>query len=456
MILLSFRFNRNWRLVLSVFAFLLANNTQAEPIGTAITYSGNLHFQSQPADGAFDFQFQLFNTETTGAAVADLVEVDNALVTQGSFTVELDFGSTPFNGEQLWLEISVREGSSIAGYTLLSPRQKLTAAPYAIHLIEKLPPSGEGGVDILFVVDNSSGMAEEQAVLTNSFGAFITALESAAGGTLPNVHIGVISTDMGVGPNNVLGCTSSGDHGALQSIPRGECTAPADAYISDFADTMDTRATNYAGGLADTFACIAELGTDGCGFEQPLEAVRRALNGTIPGNDGFLRNGSALAVIILTDEDDCSTSDTGMFDPSQDDILDPLGPFSSYRCFDFGVICNPDEPRIPGTKNGCISREFSPYMYGVQEYVTFLKSIKPENQLVVATIHGPNTPVSVQLDNGDLLLQPSCVSANGQADPGIRLATFTSQFPNNQVGTVCGGIAAALDQIALDIATALP
>ena len=330
------------------------------------------------------------------------------------------------------------------------------APPDAERLDAGPPPNA--GVDILFVVDNSGSMQEEQVALTGAFASFMNALETAAGGTLPDVHVGVVSTDLGAGPFNIAGCSGNGDNGALQSAPQGPCSPPDDAYISDIEISPGVRDTNYVGTIAETFECIAQLGIQGCGFEQPLESMRRALNGSVQGNDGFLRAGAALAVIILSDEDDCSTANTQMFDTSQDDLTDPLGPLASFRCFEFGVVCDPDDPRALGVKTDCVVREPSPYMYGTTEYVDFLKSLKPDSWLVVATIQGPTSPVDVQFqqDNLAVRLEPSCTTGDGSAVPGIRLATFSSQFLHDHQGLVCGGIPAALDQIALDIAAALP
>ena len=91
-------------------------------------------------------------------------------------------------------------------------------------------------VDILFVIDNSGSMAEEQASLAQNFNRFINVLENIEGG-LPNVHIGVISTDVGAGPFGIQGCTGNGDNGSLQSAPQvGGCSPPSGAYIQDIDD----------------------------------------------------------------------------------------------------------------------------------------------------------------------------------------------------------------------------
>ena len=68
--------------------------------------------------------------------------------------------------------------------------------------------------------------------------------------------------------------------------------------------------------MPTAFGCIAAVGSAGCGFEAPLEAVYRVL--TTPAiNPGFLRDDALLVVILMTDEDDCSAPpDTTLFDPS--------------------------------------------------------------------------------------------------------------------------------------------
>ena len=138
-------------------------------------------------------------------------------------------------------------------------------------------------IDVLFVIDNSLSMAEEQQTLIENFPKMIEAL-TPADGIVPDLHIGVVSTDVGVGMHGARHCDATGDEGRLQNRRRRvDCNAPSDPFIKDYAGTRRERLTNYEGAdLSATFACIAELGTDGCGFEQPLESMRRALDGTLP------------------------------------------------------------------------------------------------------------------------------------------------------------------------------
>ena len=288
---------------------------------------------------------------------------------------------------------------------------------------KEVPVQINRNLDILFVIDNSGSMREEQASLVANFNRFINVLDNIEGG-LPNVHIGVVSTDIGAGPYGIMGCTGNGDNGILQNAPvGGACDTPGpERYIVDIAnDDGVTRTNNYTGTLADTFSCISELGTTGCGFEQPLEAMRRALNGSNAQNAGFLRDDAFLAVIIISDEDDCSAEQVSMFDsdPSLDNVNSNLGPLTSFRCFEFGVECTPDAPRTAGPRQDCATRLNSQYMYNIDEYANFLKTLKEDpGQIIVAGIIGNPSPVTVGTKDNEPTLDASCTSASGDADPG--------------------------------------
>jgi hypothetical protein len=116
------------------FVFLLATaGTSAAPVGTSFTYQGELRFQGSPANAPFDFEFALYDVETGGVPLATSLVADQT-VTQGLFSVEIDYTEVPFVASATyWIEVRVREGSSIGTYQPLLPRQKVTPAPYAIN-----------------------------------------------------------------------------------------------------------------------------------------------------------------------------------------------------------------------------------------------------------------------------------------------------------------------------------
>jgi hypothetical protein len=311
---------------------------------------------------------------------------------------------------------------------------------------KKIPVQINRNVDILFVIDDSGSMREEQDSLLDNFGNFIGVLQNIEGG-LPNVHIGVISTNVGA-VDGVSLCGGTGDDGVLKTA----AALDGDRFIVDVEDGGGGRTTNYAGSLTEAFADLANLGIEGCGFEAPLESMRLALNGSKSENAGFLRDDAFLAVIFITDEDDCSVRDRQAFfgDP-QAGVNDPLGPFSSFRCFEFGIQCSGDDPRSFGSKDECIPRANSPYLYDVQEYIDVLKEVKDQNLIIVGGISGPaelsasgsgfRTSVQAKPDEpqqGIPELAPSCEATGlGEADPAIRLNQFITSFRENVSTSIC-------------------
>lgn len=232
-------------------------------------------------------------------------------------------------------------------------------------------------VDLLFSVDNSGSMAEEQSALKQQFPRMITILTT--GMRTPDdptpfpaakdLHLGVVSSDMGaLGQTDVEGCSETGgDDGKLQNTPRGTigCQAVYPPFLSYIAGP------NTPEQIATDFGCIAELGTAGCGYEQQLESAFKALwpssytdqlGNVVPenpfqflgltpqqmvgrgdraapdGSQGFVRSVSAtglslVAIVVVTDEEDCSSLNTSHFaNPTgPNDPLYSQGP--QVRCF---------------------------------------------------------------------------------------------------------------------------
>lgn len=104
------------------------------PVGTGFTYQGHLEDGSNPANGSYDFQFQLYDAAAAGAQVGSTLTPGDVPVSDGFFTIPLDFGVGAFGGGERWLQVNVRPGSSSGAYTPLSPRQKIAPAPYALAM----------------------------------------------------------------------------------------------------------------------------------------------------------------------------------------------------------------------------------------------------------------------------------------------------------------------------------
>ena len=102
----------------------------AAPLGTAFTYQGKLASGTNAANGSYDLKFTLYDALSSGSVVAGPLTNAATGVTNGLFTVALDFGAV-FDGSARWLEIGVRTNGS-GTFTTLAPRQALTPAPYSL------------------------------------------------------------------------------------------------------------------------------------------------------------------------------------------------------------------------------------------------------------------------------------------------------------------------------------
>jgi hypothetical protein len=119
------------QLVLIISLLLLVMPAAAQT--SEFVYQGQLQNASVPASGNYDFEFRLFDSLAAGAQVGPLLTRTSVAVVNGTFAVKLDFGSV-FPGADRFLEIGVRTtGAGI--YSLLSPRQKINSAPYAVKSI---------------------------------------------------------------------------------------------------------------------------------------------------------------------------------------------------------------------------------------------------------------------------------------------------------------------------------
>lgn len=340
-------------------------------------------------------------------------------------------------------------------------------------------------VDLIFLIDTSLSMADEQQILRGNFPNLVRVLKDISGG-LPNIHMGTITPDLGTSPYNIPGCDRpGGDGGRFMKGVNNSCANPVNQkYVVDIeprgcdieknivagqattctshtctqANCEQTafatsegissepaglqlaiddygcpRCRNYSDeSLEDVFSCMATLGTNGCGMEQQLEAVKQALTTGDPANAGFLRSNAYLAIFIITDEDDCSTKNTELFNP-QGDINSTFGVLTSFRCTEFGVTCDQPWQRVmpsgQATYTNCRPRENNDpknMLYPISVYTNFLSQLKSSEMLLVGAITGPYAnQVTVGLDtNQNPKLMPSCGIPTEGADPSVRIKAF--------------------------------
>jgi hypothetical protein len=316
----------------------------------------------------------------------------------------------------------------------------------------EFPIQSNRDVDLLFLIDDSSSMSDKQANLAANFSKLIAVLDALPGG-LPNLHIGITTSDLGTkgvddpAPGPPVGggpstCRDLGKNGALQLYGAPVTGSP---YVIDIADAAGNRMRNYTGNLSDVFAQIAKgAGANGCGFEQTLGAVQRALDPDNTANRGFVRPDAYLGVMIITDEDDCSLSHSALITPDPG-MVAMFGELQSFRCTRFGIVCDQggktaDEMNQPGPKAACHADDSSPYLTKVSDHVAFLRNLKPDpSKLFVAAIAGPTEPFATELRTVTGFPKPimglahSCTYVDGVgaaevADPPVRIQAFLDQF----------------------------
>jgi hypothetical protein len=346
-------------------------------------------------------------------------------------------------------------------------------------------------VDILFVIDNSASMAEEQHALSAAFGTLVDMLDEASVG----YRIGFTTTDNG----NPWCSGTSPEAGALQlrscrSRPEefepleGEPTQPlihacnelcpealTDIEVQPTAgmDDDDLRPrpwiessnglTNLPEEVSTTQAlqCFAPQGIVGCGFESPLEAMWKALRRSQDQNEpgfGFIRPSAVLSVVHLTDEMDCSYNsdwesiflpDGGRVFWSDPDAASP----TSAVCWNAGVACEGESPYddcravdldVEGNEVAedaaddlAVLRPVSRYVDILQDLEENKQSIIPEQQVLVSVIGGVRPDGVTYQDaldpafQADFGIGPGCEGAGGSALPPARLRELAEAF---QVG----------------------
>ncbi len=346
-------------------------------------------------------------------------------------------------------------------------------------------------LDLLFVVDNSGSMGEEQVTLARSIGPLISVLER------PDVNIdyrvGVTTTDdgnpwcQGTGPEagalRLTSCRSRPTEFVFEGFETIDVTQEAcydlcpeewtqidirpttavfggDEAPRNWIERIDGE-TNLPEGLSaeQAFMCLAPQGINGCGFESQLESMWKALRRSETEGDpdfGFIREDAALMIVHMTDEVDCSNN------PEHETIFLPDGnrvfwsdagasaPTSAV-CWNAGVACNGS-----GVYDACtavnldvdgleLSNNEAPseaVLHPLSRYIDQVQAIEDQKQLIVpdrevlvSIVGGVNSNGSISYqDSADPEFQdnfgigPGCSSNAGEAVPPVRLAEFANAF----------------------------
>ncbi|MCA9636467.1 MAG: hypothetical protein KC420_10620 [Myxococcales bacterium] len=369
---------------------------------------------------------------------------------------------------------------------------------------EPLPGCGTGDgacnlLDLLFVIDNSGTMGEEQVNLAANFPLLVERLGMLKDGKgkliSADINIMVTTTDMGHpacaqfnkpgyipakgSPINTP-CTDRLERftslDGKKSIPQA-CTdscngvAPDGPYIHYKVNGM----SNVPGDdIAGALSCIGLQGIDGCGYEAQLESMMQALDPGKEWNKGalpFVREGAVLAIVMVTDEADCSVLAPGGYDYFDDensenpmynqywnaDPKDATKKVTSAVCWNGGVNCIDQDN--DGIYENCTSADKGVLHPSMARYTKFLRDVliggKQKEVIMLGilgippvTEHNPEPPyepiaggvkdlVYRQWNDADILpgdggtaatkqfefgIGPGCTGAGtGQAIPPVRI-----------------------------------
>ena len=158
------------------------------PVGSEFTYQGQLNEAGLPADGDYDFVFRLFDAETGGTQIGSEFEADECTVTDGLFTLQLDFGAGAFAGDARWIEIDVRASAGGLPYTTLSPRQPVTAAPVALYALDGPGSSGYWAENGTAIYNTNAGYV---GIGTSSPSSTLHVKDTGSGDPSPPTRIGL-------------------------------------------------------------------------------------------------------------------------------------------------------------------------------------------------------------------------------------------------------------------------
>jgi hypothetical protein len=164
-----------------------------------------------------------------------------------------------------------------------------------LDMPEQMPLAECSVVDLLFVIDNSGSMVDEQQNLIASFDGFIAGIQENLD-EANDYHIGVVTTDAYA--LNVDGCQTLG--ALVTESAAGVCGPWTAGRFISLADDLESA-----------FTCAADVGGGGGGDEHQIEAALRAISPELGApaacNEGFIRDDALLVLVIITDEDDKPT-----------------------------------------------------------------------------------------------------------------------------------------------------
>jgi hypothetical protein len=306
------------------------------------------------------------------------------------------------------------------------------------------PPTTAGKVDIVFVVDNSGSMQQEQANLAYNFPLFMQELANLQ---IADFRIAVVNTDLGAGAmtanTQCAPTTPGGDRGLFCHV-RGMDFCQRCGVDTSQGRFLRAVPINFQGSLPQVFSCVAMIGAAGCSFQHPLGALTKAL--VQAENGSFLRPDAYLAFVIITDGDDCTAP------PDSTLFAQPIANQDwSLRCALEGHVCAGSHPTGTQPVNFALTEcqtASDGALVPVPQLVDAVARIK-DPRLVIATgifgwpLSGAEATARYRITAsgaapGSFGQPPICESASlGSATVGYRVKTFVESFPNHSTYSIC-------------------
>ncbi len=362
----------------------LAALVSAQTLGSGFTYQGTFADAGVPANGNYDFEFALYSVGSGGSASQTVTQA-NVAVSGGLINTLVDFGAATFDGQVKWVEVHVRTAGSAVAYTVLSPRQALTAVPYALGLPMPFQRSVHTGAQPAFQISSADGGTSIEGV-------------NATNSQFPAVH-GVAFGIGGIAvKGNTLSNTSIAVSGQADNLGTGvQGTSVSGVGVNGTAGATGGTGVRGASTLGDGVRGLGVIGVHGV------------------GNTGVWAEGGLLATDHVTDNISCFGS--GRFCESvvtiKNDIIGNLILASS------GTPAT-DVFRVNGNGSVFANGDYNTGGADIAEYVPATGKLEPGDVVEIDETNGEAFRLSSH---------PNSTSVGGviSTKPGVSLNTSTAE-----------------------------
>ena len=273
---------------------LLAAGATAQ---TAFSYQGALTEAGAPAEGTYDFRFQLYAGPTGGSSVATTTATGVA-VADGVFATVVDFGATDWRRAR-WLGVEVRPSGG--AYEALGPRTAVLAAPLALGLTA-LAIDPETAADGPNVIGGYSGNAVVPGMSSATIGGggdpdrdgfALTNQVTGVSGTVAGGSGNTASTDAAVGGG--IRNQATGRNAVVAGGSRNQATSISSTVSGGQGNVASDEITTIGGGIGNTADGLHSVIAGGHGNHAGLGIAHAAIGGgqynTASGNGATIPGG---------------------------------------------------------------------------------------------------------------------------------------------------------------------